>query len=127
MSYLHTPPLLLCPTFTPLHFSYVLPSHPSTAYMSHPSHPDVPISRPSQKSLREDLPIGSSVYTLKARDDDSSSPNRDIVYSIRRGDGQGIFTIDSWSGEVSCYALAGHLITRLVCSKYCRSFGDLFD
>ncbi|XP_074651233.1 protocadherin Fat 1-like [Tubulanus polymorphus] len=50
-------------------------------------------------SVKENLPIGSSVMSLKAKDDDRALIDRTISYSIEGGTGLGRFTIDE-SGVV---------------------------
>ncbi|KAJ0175756.1 hypothetical protein K1T71_008915 [Dendrolimus kikuchii] len=53
-----------------------------------------------KRSIPEDLPGGTSVLEVKARDADGSSPNNRIVYRIQKG-ASDKFVIDSRTGVVS--------------------------
>ncbi|XP_049868235.1 cadherin-23 [Pectinophora gossypiella] len=53
-----------------------------------------------KRSIPEDMPGGTSILEVKARDSDGSSPNNRVVYRIQRGAGDK-FVIDSRSGVVS--------------------------
>lgn len=53
-----------------------------------------------KRSIPEDMPGGTSVLDVKARDADGSSPNNRIVYRIQRG-ASDKFVIDSRTGVVS--------------------------
>ncbi|XP_026315340.1 cadherin-23 [Hyposmocoma kahamanoa] len=53
-----------------------------------------------KRSIPEDMPGGTSVLEVKARDSDGSSPNNKIVYRIQRG-ASDKFVIDSRTGVVS--------------------------
>ncbi|XP_063377540.1 cadherin-23 [Cydia fagiglandana] len=53
-----------------------------------------------KRSIPEDMPGGTSVLEVKARDGDGSSPNNRVVYRIQRG-ASDKFVIDSRSGVVS--------------------------
>ncbi|KAL0831494.1 hypothetical protein ABMA28_002291 [Loxostege sticticalis] len=53
-----------------------------------------------KRSIPEDMPGGTSVLEVKARDADGSSPNNRVVYRIQRG-ASDKFVIDSRSGVVS--------------------------
>ncbi|KAL4713341.1 hypothetical protein ACJJTC_006809 [Scirpophaga incertulas] len=53
-----------------------------------------------KRSIPEDMPGGTSVLELKARDADGSSPNNRVVYRIQRG-ASDKFVIDSRSGVIS--------------------------
>ncbi|KAG6445752.1 hypothetical protein O3G_MSEX004072 [Manduca sexta] len=53
-----------------------------------------------KRSIPEDMPGGTSVLEVKARDADGSSPNNRIVYRIQRG-ASDKFVIDSRTGVVS--------------------------
>ncbi|XP_047019108.1 cadherin-23 [Helicoverpa zea] len=53
-----------------------------------------------KRSIPEDMPGGTSVLEVKARDADGSSPNNRVVYRIQRG-ASDKFVIDSRSGLVS--------------------------
>ncbi|KAI5639888.1 cadherin domain-containing protein [Phthorimaea operculella] len=53
-----------------------------------------------KRSIPEDMPGGTSVLEVKARDGDGSSPNNRIVYRIQRG-ASDKFVIDSRTGVVS--------------------------
>ncbi|XP_073949712.1 cadherin 88C [Choristoneura fumiferana] len=53
-----------------------------------------------KRSIPEDMPGGTSVLEVKARDSDGSSPNNRVVYRIQRG-ASDKFVIDSRSGVVS--------------------------
>lgn len=46
-------------------------------------------------SVKENQPIGTNVMNVIARDGDAPGPDSRITYSIRGGDGLGIFAIDS--------------------------------
>ncbi|XP_063530997.1 cadherin-23 [Cydia strobilella] len=52
-----------------------------------------------KRSIPEDMPGGTSVLEVKARDGDGSSPNNRVVYRIQRG-ASDKFVIDSRSGVV---------------------------
>ncbi|KAK0183285.1 hypothetical protein PV327_001340 [Microctonus hyperodae] len=47
-----------------------------------------------QASVFENQPIGTLVTTVRAKDNDPPGPDSRIGYSIREGDGVGLFTID---------------------------------
>ncbi|XP_060803722.1 cadherin-23 [Amyelois transitella] len=53
-----------------------------------------------KRSIPEDMPGGTSVLEVKARDSDGSSPNNRVVYRIQRG-ASDKFVIDSRTGVVS--------------------------
>ncbi|CAH0406856.1 unnamed protein product [Chilo suppressalis] len=53
-----------------------------------------------KRSIPEDMPGGTSVLEVKARDADGSSPNNRVVYRIQRG-ASDKFVIDSRTGVVS--------------------------
>ena len=72
----------------------------------------------SQKNLREDLSIGTKVYTLTARDDDITSINRALKYSIKHGDSQGVFAIDANTGQVLFYAILSLCTMYRYCDYY---------
>lgn len=46
-------------------------------------------------SVRENQPIGTYVMNINTRDNDPPGPDSRVAYSIRGGDGLGLFTIDS--------------------------------
>ncbi|KAM9622277.1 protocadherin Fat 1 [Trichechus inunguis] len=62
-------------------------------------HPPVFSSFAEKAAVKEDVPIGSSVMTVSAHDED---PGRDgeIRYSIRDGSGVGVFKIDEETGVI---------------------------
>ncbi|XP_049721123.1 protocadherin Fat 1 isoform X2 [Elephas maximus indicus] len=62
-------------------------------------HPPVFSSFAEKAAVKEDVPIGSSVLTVSAHDED---PGRDgeIRYSIRDGSGVGVFRIDEETGVI---------------------------
>ncbi|CAH4029361.1 unnamed protein product [Pieris brassicae] len=53
-----------------------------------------------KRAIPEDMPGGTSVIEVKARDNDGSSPNNRIVYRIQRG-ASDKFVIDSRTGVIS--------------------------
>ncbi|KAG7306076.1 hypothetical protein JYU34_008659 [Plutella xylostella] len=53
-----------------------------------------------KRAIPEDMPGGTSVLEVKARDNDGSSPNNLVVYRIQRGAGDK-FVIDPGTGAVS--------------------------
>ncbi|XP_075052740.1 protocadherin Fat 1 isoform X1 [Mixophyes fleayi] len=53
----------------------------------------------SKAVIREDVPIGSSVMTVSAHDEDSGRDG-EIKYSIRNGSGVGVFTIHEEKGII---------------------------
>nr|XP_034827125.1 cadherin-23 [Maniola hyperantus] len=53
-----------------------------------------------KRSIPEDMPGGTSVLEVKARDGDGSSPNNRVVYRIQRG-ASDKFVIDSRTGLIS--------------------------
>ncbi|CAK1540672.1 unnamed protein product [Leptosia nina] len=53
-----------------------------------------------KRAIPEDMPGGTSVIEVKARDNDGSSPNNRVVYRIQRG-ASDKFVIDSHSGVIS--------------------------
>ncbi|CAG9578961.1 unnamed protein product [Danaus chrysippus] len=56
-----------------------------------------------RRAIPEDMPGGTSVIEVKARDSDGSSPNNRVVYRIQRG-ASDKFVIDSVSGLISIAA-----------------------
>ena len=61
--------------------------------------PEFHILHPEEVGVEENSPVGTLVYELIARDRDSGN-NKVVVYSIIGGSGQGLFIIDSGSGEL---------------------------
>ncbi|KAM4700502.1 protocadherin Fat 3 isoform 2-T2 [Discoglossus pictus] len=57
-------------------------------------------SFPSDVSVREDLPVGSSILKIKATDADSGF-NGKVVYTISDGNTDSCFTIDMETGELN--------------------------
>lgn len=55
-------------------------------------------------SVRENMPVGSFVVQVNATDLDPPGMDSDLEYSIRGGDGIGIFSIDR-SGKCVCVCL----------------------
>ncbi|XP_064636197.1 protocadherin Fat 1-like isoform X4 [Lineus longissimus] len=49
----------------------------------------------TEGSVKENLPIGSSVMKVTAKDYDKAKQDGEVVYSIRDGTGLGVFTIDN--------------------------------
>lgn len=63
-------------------------------------------------SVLENQPSGSHVMKIIARDPDSSGPDSWLTYSIRGGDGLGMFAIDSEGMYLQCYVFPKHSINR---------------
>ncbi|KAJ8015146.1 hypothetical protein DPEC_G00023120 [Dallia pectoralis] len=60
--------------------------------------------------VREDAPIGTSVMTVTAQDNDQHRAG-EIRYSIREGSGLGVFTINEESGVIQTQELLDHETT----------------
>ncbi|GAB0087664.1 fat-like cadherin-related tumor suppressor homolog [Sergentomyia squamirostris] len=54
--------------------------------------------------VKENQPLSTHVMSVKARDADPPGPDSRIIYSIRNGDGLGLFTVDS-EGNVRTMAV----------------------
>uniref|UniRef100_A0A3P8XZ66 FAT atypical cadherin 1b n=1 Tax=Esox lucius TaxID=8010 RepID=A0A3P8XZ66_ESOLU len=61
-------------------------------------------------SVREDAPIGTSVMTVTAQDNDRQRAG-EISYSVRGGSGLGVFTINEESGVIQTQELLDHETT----------------
>uniref|UniRef100_A0A8C7DLN5 FAT atypical cadherin 1 n=1 Tax=Oncorhynchus kisutch TaxID=8019 RepID=A0A8C7DLN5_ONCKI len=62
-------------------------------------------------SVREDAPIGTTIMTVTAQDNDQGRAG-EIRYSIRDGSGLGVFTIDEESGVIQTQELLDHETTN---------------
>ncbi|TWW58827.1 protocadherin Fat 1a isoform X4 [Takifugu flavidus] len=60
--------------------------------------------------IKEDAPVGTSVMTLTAEDEDKGRDG-EVRYSIRDGSGLGIFTIDEETGVIRTQELLDHETT----------------
>ncbi|CDQ76612.1 unnamed protein product [Oncorhynchus mykiss] len=61
-------------------------------------------------SVREDAPVGTTIMTVIAQDNDQGRAG-EIRYSIRDGSGLGVFTIDEESGVIQTQELLDHETT----------------
>ncbi|XP_069780628.1 protocadherin Fat 1a isoform X4 [Narcine bancroftii] len=61
-------------------------------------------------SVSEDVPVGTSVMTITAHDNDSGRDG-EVRYSIRDGSGLGVFTIDEEKGIIKTAELLDHETT----------------